>query len=124
MTILNWGLIFSGVLLNAIAQLLLKAGTNAVGHFNFSTANILPVGWRLATEPHIVGGMTCYVISLVVWIMALSRVEVSVAYPMLSVGYVLNAVAAWYFFGESVTLMRLAGIGVIILGVYIVARSS
>ena len=55
--------------------------------------------------------------------MALSRVEVSIAYPMLSVGYVLNAIAAWYLFGEAVTPMRLVGIGVIILGVFIIARS-
>jgi multidrug transporter EmrE-like cation transporter len=63
------------------------------------------------------------VVSVVVWIMALSRVEVSIAYPMLSVGYVVNAAAAWYLFGEQVTVMRLAGIGIIILGVFIVARS-
>ena len=54
---------------------------------------------------------------------ARSRVEVSIAYPMLSIGYVANAIAAWYFFGEDVSVMRLAGIGVIIIGVYIVARS-
>jgi multidrug transporter EmrE-like cation transporter len=50
-------------------------------------------------------------------------VQVSIAYPMLSIGYVLNAVAAWYLFGESVSPMRLAGIGIIVVGVYIVARS-
>lgn len=124
MNALSWSLIFAGVLLNAAAQLLLKAGTNAVGQFAFSKANIIPVGWQLATEPHIFAGMVCYAISLVVWIMALSRVEVSVAYPMLSVGYVVNALAAWYFFGEAVSLARLAGIGVIIIGVYIVARTA
>jgi multidrug transporter EmrE-like cation transporter len=48
---------------------------------------------------------------------------VSVAYPMLSIGYVVNAIAAWYLFGEAVTLTRLAGIGIIVLGVFIVARS-
>ena len=123
MTFISWSLIFTGVFLNAVAQLLLKAGTNAVGQFHFTTENILPVGWQLATQPAIIGGMVCYGISLVVWIMALSRVEVSIAYPMLSVGYVLNAIAAWYFFGEAVSAMRLTGIGVIIIGVYIVARS-
>lgn len=123
MSALSFSLVMCGVLLNAIAQLLLKAGTNTVGHFEFSMANALPVGWKLATEPHIVGGLACYVVSVVVWIMALSRVEVSIAYPMLSVGYVVNAIAAWYLFGESVTPMRLVGIGVIILGVFIVARS-
>ena len=55
--------------------------------------------------------------------MALSRVQVSVAYPLLSVGYVVNAIAAWYLFGEAVTPMRLTGIAVIIVGVWLVARS-
>ena len=116
-------LLMTGVLLNAGAQLLLKAGTNSVGVFEFSCDNIVPVGWKLATEPHIIGGLTCYVISVVVWIMALSRVEVSIAYPLLSVGYVVNALAASYLFGEAVTPLRLAGIAIIILGVFIVARS-
>jgi multidrug transporter EmrE-like cation transporter len=63
------------------------------------------------------------VISVVVWIMALSRVEVSIAYPLLSVGYVVNAIAAYYLFGEAVTPMRLTGIAIIIVGVWVVARS-
>jgi multidrug transporter EmrE-like cation transporter len=120
---ISFGLVLFGVLLNAAAQLLLKAGTNSIGHFAFDKTNILPVGWQLATEPHILGGLTCYVVSVVVWIMALSRVEVSIAYPMLSIGYVVNAAAAYYLFGEAVTPMRLLGIGIIIIGVYIVARS-
>jgi multidrug transporter EmrE-like cation transporter len=123
MSAASFALVMTGVLLNAAAQLLLKAGTNSVGTFAFSLENALPVGWRLATEPHIVGGLACYVVSVVVWIMALSRVEVSIAYPMLSVGYVVNAVAAWYLFGEAVSATRLMGIGIIIVGVYIVARS-
>jgi multidrug transporter EmrE-like cation transporter len=121
---ISLSLILAGVLLNAAAQLLLKAGTNAVGQFEFSTANIVPVGMKLALEPHIVAGVACYVVSLVVWIMGLSRVEVSVAYPLLSIGYVINAVAAWYFFGENVSALRLTGIGFIIVGVFLVARSA
>ena len=123
MSALSFSLILAGVLLNAAAQLLLKAGTNAVGHFEFSSANIVPVGLRLALEPFILSGVACYVVSLVVWIMALSRVEVSIAYPMLSIGYVINAVAAWYLFGESLTALRLTGIGFIVVGVFLVARS-
>ena len=120
---LSFSLVLCGVLLNAAAQLLLKAGTNAVGAFEFSRDNVLPVGWKLASEPHIIGGLACYVVSVVVWIMALSRVEVSIAYPMLSIGYVVNAIAAWYLFGEAVTAMRMTGISFIIIGVFIVARS-
>lgn len=123
MSLLSFNLVLLGVLLNAAAQLLLKAGTNAIGHFTFSTENILPIGMKIASEPHILGGLACYVVSVVVWIMALSRVEVSIAYPMLSIGYLVNAIAAWYLFGEAVTLMRMTGIGIIIVGVYIVARS-
>ena len=123
MNAISLSLLMTGVLMNAGAQLLLKAGTNSVGVFEFSRDNIVPVGWRLATEPHIVGGLVCYAISVVVWVMALSRVEVSIAYPLLSIGYVVNAIAAWYLFGEAVTPMRLAGIGIIIVGVCLVARS-
>ena len=123
MNAISFSLLMTGVLLNAGAQLLLKAGTNSVGMFEFSRDNLLPVGLKLATEPHIAGGLGCYVVSVVVWILALSRVEVSIAYPMLSIGYVVNALAAWYLFGEAVTATRLIGIGVIIIGVYLVARS-
>ncbi|MBI4757096.1 MAG: EamA family transporter [Betaproteobacteria bacterium] len=116
-------LIFTGVLLNAAAQLLLKAGTNAVGHFDFHLDNALPIGLKLAFQPFILGGMACYAVSLVVWIMGLSRVPVSVAYPMLSIGYVINAVVAHYWLGEDVSGMRMLGIGVIVLGVFLVSRS-
>ena len=112
MTLVSFSLILVGVLLNAAAQLLLKAGTNA-----------MPLGLRLAIEPHILAGLACYVVSVVVWVVALSRVPVSIAYPMLSIGYVVNAIAAWYLLGEAVTPMRLVGIGIIVLGVFIVARS-
>lgn len=123
MTPVAFALVLTGVLLNAAAQLLLKAGTTAIGHFDFTLANAVPIGLKVAFEPHIVAGLGCYVVSVVVWILALSRVEVSVAYPMLSLGYVVNAIAAYYLFGESVNAMRLTGIGVIIVGVVLVARS-
>ena len=118
-----FGLLMTGVLLNAAAQLLLKAGTNAVGQFELSAQNILPVGLKLALEPHIAGGLACYVVSVAVWIVGLSRVPVSVAYPMLSVGYIVNALAAWYLFGESLTAQKLVGIAFIVCGVFLVARS-
>ena len=123
MSAVTFALLMTGVLLNAAAQLLLKAGTNAVGQFEFSAQNILPVGMKLALEPHIAGGLACYVFSVAVWIVGLSRVPVSIAYPMLSVGYIVNAVAAWYLFGESLTAQKLIGIAFIVCGVFLVARS-
>jgi multidrug transporter EmrE-like cation transporter len=122
-TPLTFSLLMAGVALNAAAQLLLKAGTNRVGEFAFSVDNIVPIGSRLAASPFILAGLACYVVSVVVWILALSRVPVSIAYPMLSVGYIVNALAAWMLFGESLTAQKLVGIGFIVVGVYLVARS-
>jgi len=112
MSLVSFSFILAGVLLNAGAQLLLKAGTNA-----------RPLGVALAIEPHILGGLACYVVSVVLWVVALSKVPVSIAYPMLSIGYIVNAVAAHYLFGETLSPLRLAGIGIIIVGVFLVARS-
>ncbi|SMB25223.1 Cation/cationic drug transporter [Sterolibacterium denitrificans] len=123
MSSVSFLLIIGGVLLNACGQLLLKAGTNAVGHFDFHLDNLLPVGLKLAFQPYIMSGVACYVVSLVVWIMALSRVPVSIAYPMLSIGYVINAFVAWQWFGEPLSAQKLLGIGFIVIGVYVVARS-
>ena len=123
MTAVSFGLIAAGVLLNTFAQLLLKAGANSIGRFEFALSHALEIGLKFIVNPYILGGMACYAVSLVVWLMALSRVEVSVAYPMLSVGFALNAVLAWWLLGEPVTMQRIAGIAIIIVGVTIVARS-
>jgi len=123
MTAISFALILTGVLLNAAAQLLLKAGTNVVGHFEFHLDNLVPIGMKIAFQPYIMGGMACYAVSLVVWIMALSRVPVSIAYPMLSIGYVINAFVAHHWFGEALASQKLLGIGFIVIGVWLVARS-
>lgn len=120
----SFALILTGVLLNAGAQLLLKAGTNTLGMLTLTRENWLGTGLAVASSPHIAAGLACYVVSVGVWIVALSRVEVSVAYPMLSIGYVVNALAAWYLFGEAVTLQRWLGIGFIAVGVWLLVRSA
>ena len=120
----SFTLILTGVLLNAIAQLLLKAGTNVLGVLTLTREQWLSTGLAVASNPYIVAGLACYVISVGVWIGALSRVEVSIAYPMLSIGYVVNALAAWYLFGEAVTMQRWLGIGFIVIGVWLLARSA
>jgi multidrug transporter EmrE-like cation transporter len=117
-------LILTGVLLNAIAQLLLKAGSGSLAGIDLRAGNAVLIATRLLSSVPILAGLGCYVLSVVVWILALARVEVSVAYPMLSLGYVVNALAAWWLFGESLSGARLAGIGVILLGVWLVARTS
>jgi drug/metabolite transporter (DMT)-like permease len=123
MTWTAFSFLFTGVLLNAAAQLLLKAGTNVLGVISLTRENWVEQAARMALQPHFIAGVACYGVSLVVWIIGLSRVPVSIAYPMLSLGYVINAIAAHYLLGESVTLARWLGIGFIVLGVWLVARS-
>lgn len=123
MNIIVFCWVLLGVFLNACAQLLLKAGAQRLSDLAFSWENLIPMSFQTASNPFIILGLLLYVISVIVWIGVLSRVEVSVAYPMLSLGYVLNAFAAYYLFNEHLTITRLTGIFIILLGVYIVARS-
>lgn len=118
----SFSLIIFGVLLNAVAQLALKAGVRDLGPIGLSMDQVAPASLRLMSEPYLWTGLVLYAVSVVVWILALSRVDVSIAYPMLSLGYVVNAVAAYWLFGEVLTPMRLAGIGIIIVGVYVLTR--
>jgi multidrug transporter EmrE-like cation transporter len=124
MNLTTFAFVITGVLLNAFAQLLLKAGTNALGGaIHLSMSNWFETFVRVVTQLPILGGLACYALSLVVWIMALSRTDVTIAYPMLSLGYVVSAAGAWMFLGEVVSAQRLVGIAVILVGVVLLARS-
>jgi|SRR4051794_9194713 drug/metabolite transporter (DMT)-like permease len=124
MNLTTFAFIITGVLLNAFAQLLLKAGTNALGGaIHLTMSNWFETFIRVASQPPILGGLACYALSLVVWIMGLSRTDVTIAYPMLSLGYVVSAAGAWLFLGEVVSPQRLLGIAVILVGVVLLARS-
>lgn len=115
----------TGVLLNAAAQLALKAGTNSLGVLSASSVKgVMSLVVTVALSPFILLGLLCYVLSVGIWIVALSRVDVSVAYPMLSIGYVVNAIAAAMLFGEAIGALRVAGIAVILIGVFLIARSA
>lgn len=116
-------LILLGVFLNAAAQLFLKEGMRRIGHFEFAWANLVPIGLQAATNVFVLGGLLCYVVSVVVWLLVLSRVEVSFAYPLLSVGYIVNAVAGYYLFQENLSVTRITGILIICVGVYFITRS-
>jgi len=123
MTGTAFALILTGVLLNAAAQMLLKASVSEIGSISLNLNRAWPVAQRLMSEPWLWLGLLCYGISVVVWILALSRVDVSIAYPMLSIGYIVNAFAAWWLLGESLGSGKLAGIGIIVVGVIVLARS-
>lgn len=119
----TFALVLTGVLLNAAAQFALKSSVRDSGAIELSAAAAIPTAARLVLEPWLWFGLTCYLVSVIVWILALSRVEVSIAYPMLSIGYIVNALAAWAWLGESMNLTKVAGIGIITVGVFVLARA-
>ena len=116
-------LLLTGVLLNAGAQLLLKATTNTLGVFEFTWNTLPETGLKIIAIPSLWGGLICYGLSLVVWIMGLSRVPVSVAYPILSVGYVLNLFLAHWLLGETITATKISGVFFIMIGVILISRN-
>ena len=115
--------LFCGVLLNALAQLGLKAATRVSGPLIAGDAGVWQRGLQLLAVPPLWYALCAYGLSVIVWLVGLSRVPVSQAYPLLSLGYVINIGLAWWLLGEVPTAQRVAGIAVIVFGVILVARS-
>lgn len=115
----------TGVLLNAAAQLVLKVATKPLGQFTrFDGGTLVASVELLLKSPSFWIGMVCYGGSLCVWLAALSKAPVSVAYPMLSIGYIVVAAASVIWLGETLSPAKLLGILLICGGVILVSRSS
>jgi drug/metabolite transporter (DMT)-like permease len=123
MRAIDFGVLSFGVLLNAFAQLGLKAATRVTGPLIVPGGGTWNRALELITVPSLWFALSAYGLSVVVWLVGLSRVPVSQAYPMLSMGYVINIGLAWWLLGEVPNAQRVIGIGVIVAGVVLVARS-
>ncbi|HUA89010.1 MAG TPA: EamA family transporter [Steroidobacteraceae bacterium] len=123
MKLTDFLILFCGVLLNALAQLGLKAATQATGPLVGGGAALWQRGLQLLAVPPLWYALFAYGLSVVVWLVGLSRVPVTQAYPLLSLGYVINIGLAWWLLGEVPNIQRVAGILVIVIGVVVVARS-
>ncbi len=123
MKLADFAVLSCGVLLNALAQLGLKAATRVSGPLLATDAAVWKKGLDLLVVPSLWYALCAYGLSVVVWLVGLSRVPVSQAYPLLSLGYVINVGLAWWLLGEVPNAQRVAGIGIIVLGVVLVARS-
>jgi len=119
----DFAILFTGVLLNALAQLGLKAATRVTGPLGAGAPQLWQRSLELLTVPALWWALSAYGVSVIVWIVGLSRVPVSQAYPLLSLGYVINIFLAWWLLAEAPNLQRVAGIAVIVVGVVLVARS-
>ena len=118
---MNLLLILTSVLMNSGGQLLMRKGMLALGTLENNT--LTHIASMMLTSFWLWTAMICYALSVIIWMIVLSRVEVSYAFPLGSIGYVIVALAGYFFLGEQVTTMRFVGILVICLGVLIVSRS-
>jgi drug/metabolite transporter (DMT)-like permease len=120
---IDFAVLSFGVLLNAFAQLGLKAATRVTGPLIVAGGGTWNRALELIAVPWLWFALSAYGLSVVVWLVGLSRVPVSQAYPMLSMGYVINIGLAYWLLNEVPTVQRVIGIGVIVVGVVLVARS-
>lgn len=118
------GLILLSIILNTLGQLLFKIGMNQIGVFSFSPANLVQFGFKVVTNISVMSGLFIYGISTAAWFLVLSRADLSFAYPLMSIGYIFNSIAAYYFLHEpSFSPMRIIGTLTIILGVVLISQS-
>lgn len=116
-------IILVSVLLNCAAQLSMKKGMMAVGEVIGGVRGFVAMIPAMAVNPYLWLSAFCYIVSIAVWMIVLSKVDVSYAYPFLSIGYILSAVVAYFAFQEAVTPIRVVGILVICAGVILISRS-
>jgi multidrug transporter EmrE-like cation transporter len=115
-----WGLVIVSVGLSAIAQLSMKIGmTNVRG----SDESFVDQAILIATSPYVIGGLSLYGLGAVLWLMVLSKIPLSTAYPLVSLGFVFVAFLSWAVLGETLPVTRLVGIGLILGGVMLVGSS-
>lgn len=117
-------LVLLSVGLSASGQLLLKLGASAPAvRAAISGGAPLPArGWALATSAPLIAGLTVYALSAAAWIVVLSRLDLSLAYPFVGLGFIVTFLIGVLLLGEPVSAARLAGTLLIALGAVIVAR--
>lgn len=112
------------IIATAVAQALLKHGIDQVGGISPPGSQFLVSMKNIITEPYIVGGLLLIVLAVPLWLEVLSRLPLSIAYPLVSIGYVISLGIGAFVLNESVGPLRIGGVGLIILGVIAVSRSQ
>jgi multidrug transporter EmrE-like cation transporter len=118
-----YGLIGLSIAAGVIGQTTMKLGVNHAGLGEGGTGLVGVLG-IIFTEPLVLFGLACYVLAALAWIAALTKLDLSVAYPFLALNFVLVALSASMILGEAIPPMRWVGIGVICAGILLVARSA
>lgn len=113
-------LALTSIILGAIAQYLLKVGMNAIPLD--SGKGIAFILKEAVTNIPLLGGLTCYGLSMIFWLYVLSQMELSKAYPMVSLGYVFAMLLGYFLLDESLNVYKIAGIILIISGVVFITK--
>ena len=115
--------ILISVVAGAAGQVLLKKGMGSMGPLTLSINQLGSVLWRIFTNPYVLVGLAIYVSGTLFWLTALSRVELSYAYPFASLSYVVMLAASWLLFSENIVPLRIVGTLIVCLGVFLISRS-
>ena len=110
------------IIIVVVGQVLIKQCLNSLGHIDFSSGLIKAYSLILF-NPLAIFGIILYAIGVLFWLYALSKLDLSYAYPFLALTYVLVALAGWFFLNENISLIRWIGIIVICIGVVLISRS-
>jgi len=124
MALSNIGIILLSILMSSTAHIFLKKGMMTHAINAIKSDGIIGLIWTVGTNPWVMGGMFLHVSALVVWLWALSKVDISFAYPFLALGYVLVMAMAWFWLGEELNPMKVLGMGIIIVGILVLARAG
>jgi multidrug transporter EmrE-like cation transporter len=122
-TMKNILLILGSVSLNAAAQLCIRKGMLKIGEVPSDIASIFKAAPSMLSNLFLWSALLAYAFSLILWMVVLSKVEVTFAYPFLSLGFVLVTISSFLIFNENISPLRIAGIALICLGVFFVSRS-
>ena len=110
------------IMLLSAGQTALKAGLNAIGGVNLADG---PMGFlKLFQTPWVIVGFACYGLSSILWLDVLSKLDFSLAFPMVGLTYVFTLLIGRFFFGETVGWERMLGVGLILCGVFFLIRSG
>ncbi|HHZ88700.1 MAG TPA: small multi-drug resistant family protein [Chromatiaceae bacterium] len=125
MTISVFILILVSVAISALAQISLKAGMSAeaIQLALDSDTDRLDTITTIASNPYVLGGLGLYGFGAILWLLVLARIDVSMAYPFVGLGFILTMVFASLFLNEQLTLVRIAGTMLVVSGVFLVAKS-
>lgn len=112
------------VFTNAAAQLMLKAGMMNLGSISFTADTAILRIFQIVFNPWVFAGLVTFVISMASHLYVLSKVDISFAYPFLSLAYVAVALFAWLVFKEDLGALKIAGIALICVGTVLIAQSG